>query len=525
MKRKNEHSRPVWLLLIGIAFFFISCGDKNPTGNDKNPPEVTNPNTVSLDIGANGGSVTSKDGLVTLIFPEGALAGTETITITPIEQDDLGSEFDEVINEFGFGKAYELGPDGLSFEKPVEVIFQSDQVVTQQGDSVSISLELLFTNEGGGVAALDSLRMSVDEETGETTVTSELHHFSTLLIIENINNVKYGVEPIPTLLNVNSSVEIVAAIAQFDTDQAFIKPLKKATYNDFSSQPLQRSFNPAEQPLDEVLETYNRGFFEYSCIDKGTGIYKSEASGLIEKNDDGIIYPVLIDGLIVQKKVRCVAPPELLSPSDGSMNVELNILLAWNPVEGADHYKVQIAEEGKEFSEAAEILVSGPDAQLSGLKPKTTYRWRVRAVFGDFETDWSEVWSFTTAEGASLGFGSRTECITEYHGDWYFVVQWSVDLYGINNNDYGNVYVYMNVELPDAGDKQVVKSTGSDSQVKNPLYSPSILYMSHIINGTGKYKFDVDKVEYNDEEIDFSGETTSGAIQVTDDDLKGEGDC
>lgn len=87
------------ILLIAFLFssvaissiVFSSCSGDNSTGSENEPPEVATP------IGPDGGQVVSADGLLTLTFPGGALTGTETITITSKDQDELGSEFDGVL--------------------------------------------------------------------------------------------------------------------------------------------------------------------------------------------------------------------------------------------------------------------------------------------------------------------------------------------------------------------------------------------------------------------------------------------
>jgi hypothetical protein len=68
---------------------------------------------VSKEIGPAGGTIISEDGKVKLIFPEGALTTTTTISIQPIVN----------LIPNGNGKAYKLEPSGIQFLKSVEIFF------------------------------------------------------------------------------------------------------------------------------------------------------------------------------------------------------------------------------------------------------------------------------------------------------------------------------------------------------------------------------------------------------------------
>ncbi|CCG98400.1 hypothetical protein FAES_0388 [Fibrella aestuarina BUZ 2] len=75
------------------------------------PTEVGKPigAATTKTIGAAGGSLTTSDGKLTLTFPAGALANETLISVQPVEN--------KAIN--GVGIAYEFGPDGSRFAKPV----------------------------------------------------------------------------------------------------------------------------------------------------------------------------------------------------------------------------------------------------------------------------------------------------------------------------------------------------------------------------------------------------------------------
>lgn len=166
------------ILFLGFVLL-MSCGDSNTTGpeTDPDPDPDTNTEIVSKNIGAVGGVITSADGKLTLTFPAGALGNEETITITAIDADNLGSEFDEIEVE----EAYDLGPDGLQFDEPVIVSFMTDQDPLAGPDSIEFVTEFLLTSENDQAMELDNLQTIADSDEGTVMVQGQLTHFSPLV--------------------------------------------------------------------------------------------------------------------------------------------------------------------------------------------------------------------------------------------------------------------------------------------------------------------------------------------------------
>ena len=92
--------------------------------------------------------------------------------------------------------------------------------------------------------------------------------------------------------------------------------------------------------------------------------------------------------------------PQLVSPSDGASAVSRNPSLSWNAVDGATSYTVQVADDARfrggdiKFERAN---VSGTTIDVSGLSANTQYFWRVMAAGPTGESDFSDIWNFTTA--------------------------------------------------------------------------------------------------------------------------------
>jgi hypothetical protein len=68
---------------------------------------------ITKTIGTGGGSIASPDGIVELVIPAGALPANTDITIQPVTNESPG----------GIGLAYDLLPDGTTFNKPATLTF------------------------------------------------------------------------------------------------------------------------------------------------------------------------------------------------------------------------------------------------------------------------------------------------------------------------------------------------------------------------------------------------------------------
>jgi photosystem II stability/assembly factor-like uncharacterized protein/alpha-tubulin suppressor-like RCC1 family protein len=88
---------------------------------------------------------------------------------------------------------------------------------------------------------------------------------------------------------------------------------------------------------------------------------------------------------------------ELYSPSDESTGLNINITLSWNEVDNASDYVLNLSAS----SDFSSLLIDESDItsieyDVSDLDYANTYYWRVKAMNEDDESDWSEVWQFTT---------------------------------------------------------------------------------------------------------------------------------
>jgi len=273
------------------VLFMATCGDDNPSAPEPDPDPPTNPNLVTREIGPAGGTITSSDSKMTLIIPEGALSGTETISVETITAGDLGPEFDQISEMIGIENAYEMGPDGLEFNVPATVRFESEQSPITKADTLGIFSEFLFTNGENGIELLDSLKTTFNADDGSVTISGQTDHFTPIVNgfggQEN-NGVQFFVTNIPDMAEVDDPFEIEAAISDDNTGPSgdLVAVLGPAKYLDKSAEPVVSAFEGAPESEMEIGNDFIRffGFFSYTCSTTGLGVYESEISAKVRFN-------------------------------------------------------------------------------------------------------------------------------------------------------------------------------------------------------------------------------------------------
>jgi len=160
-----------FVLSLLLIFCVYSCKKSNSVssnnGNNNGQPKPTAVGTAtgaktSKLIPKSGGSITSDDGLLELVFPDGALASDDTITIQPITNNCPG----------GTGTAYRLGPEGHKFDQAVTLKFHYNDSVLKSTQS---QFMLIATQDSSGIwLVIDS----VSNDTAQHVLSGKIHHFS-----------------------------------------------------------------------------------------------------------------------------------------------------------------------------------------------------------------------------------------------------------------------------------------------------------------------------------------------------------
>lgn len=88
----------------------------------------------------------------------------------------------------------------------------------------------------------------------------------------------------------------------------------------------------------------------------------------------------------------------LVSPNNNAGNQQFSSLtLNWTDAYGATDYEIEVATENG-FSNPQTYTSTASTKTISNLTPATQYFWRVKALAGASEGNYSEVWSFTTSD-------------------------------------------------------------------------------------------------------------------------------
>lgn len=125
---------------------------------------------VSQEIGKDGGTISSDDGRIELIFPADALNKKKKIRIQAVT--NLAAN--------GRGNAYQMEPSGMEFQKPVKLVFHYSE------DDISGTLA-----EFKGIASQDEkgrwqAMPDISLDTIAKTITTQISHFSSYAPFDKI---------------------------------------------------------------------------------------------------------------------------------------------------------------------------------------------------------------------------------------------------------------------------------------------------------------------------------------------------
>jgi hypothetical protein len=159
-------------------------------------------NKTELKIGKDGGSISSSDGVVTLIFPEDALPKKTNISIQPVEN----------MAPNGNGKGYKMEPSGILFKKSATIVFNYSNEDTANNSQALMNIAM--QDENGKWFKLNK----TVKDTVAKTITGSIKHFSTY-----VNFSKAKIIPRYTRLKVGRSIRLKITEAYYDdTDENVI---------------------------------------------------------------------------------------------------------------------------------------------------------------------------------------------------------------------------------------------------------------------------------------------------------------
>jgi len=95
--------------------------------------------------------------------------------------------------------------------------------------------------------------------------------------------------------------------------------------------------------------------------------------------------------------------PVLNAPANGVDTVKVDVQFEWNPSNGADTYRLQVASNPSFSTLLVDSLTSSTAINIFGIfESESTYYWRVNASNSSGESGWSPEWSFTTETATSI---------------------------------------------------------------------------------------------------------------------------
>ena len=139
------------------------------------------------------------------------------------------------------------------------------------------------------------------------------------------------------------------------------------------------------------LINYGRVYWKVIMYDYDRDVAEGGGDGMLGRESSDVF--VLNIGSTPAKP----ASPILISPQNNSTGIPNSTSLTWNSVGNATGYRVQLsADEIFQNIIFDNQIGPTPIRNLNGLNSNKTFFWRVKTMNGGVESDWSQIWKFTT---------------------------------------------------------------------------------------------------------------------------------
>ncbi|MCP4075262.1 MAG: hypothetical protein GY744_03655 [Gammaproteobacteria bacterium] len=188
------------IIILSFSIVLAACGGGSNNDN------INTDTPVIVTVGAEGGAISSADGLLSLQIPADALTETVDISVTKLNPVDFPEEFEGIDTIF----AYELGPSGLTLEKPITISIPIELSILEDDDAGS-AIAAILTSSNSIIELLDNVTLSIDQNTGITSLSGELSHFSTIAVVLGLYD-RFKITGIPGVAQVGQKFNVNAMV-------------------------------------------------------------------------------------------------------------------------------------------------------------------------------------------------------------------------------------------------------------------------------------------------------------------------
>lgn len=102
------------------------------------------------------------------------------------------------------------------------------------------------------------------------------------------------------------------------------------------------------------------------------------------------------------KETVSIAKPVLLMPANNATGIKTDGNLVWKKVANAQNYTVMLSKNQDFSINIININVNDSLKSFAGLEKNVKYYWKVKAIAGGNESEWSDTWSFTTEKQVNI---------------------------------------------------------------------------------------------------------------------------
>jgi len=169
----NNPIRGVWWFAAALCAVVGLAGCSSDNGNGGTDGQVASVGTAKITP-AEGGTLKSEDGRLTLVVPAGAVSNEIEISVRSVDAANVPAELS---SDVFVGTTYELLPDGQTFDKPARLT-----IVGSDTSGIDVTAGVLVqgiaTLSGGTLERAGNSQHEIDLVDTRVSVSADLSHFS-----------------------------------------------------------------------------------------------------------------------------------------------------------------------------------------------------------------------------------------------------------------------------------------------------------------------------------------------------------